>query len=60
MLMAERYGLCAYDTRLSEVRRTDKNPYYRHKSGNDDNRSENTDSRQRIRTAMKNLRHDDT
>ena len=60
VLMAERYGLRAYYTRLGEIRRADKNPDYRRKSENDKYRSENAHPGQGIRTAMKNLRHDDT
>src|SRR5215831_12073775 len=60
MLMAERYRLRAYYTRLGEIRRADKKPDYRRKSENDKYRSENAHPGQGIRTAMKNLRHNDT
>jgi len=60
MLMAERHRLRANDSRFRKVGRTNKHAGYGHKSGDDENRAEDAHPRQRIRTAMKYLSHDDT
>jgi len=57
MLVTERYRLIAHDARFGKVRRTDYYAGHSRQGRNYENRAEDADTRQRIRTAVKNLSH---
>jgi hypothetical protein len=59
MLMAERHRLLAHDVSFSEVRRSDENTHDSTRCGNDEDRTENAQSRKRIGTAVEILCHDE-
>src|SRR5436190_8441653 len=57
MLMTERYRLLTHDASFRKVRRSYENTYDREHCRNDEGCTENAEPRERVCTAMEDLRH---